>query len=444
MQHVTYIVFLFALGACVGSFLNVVVWRLPRIELGEKDGLWREIMKSIEGLSTPPSHCPKCDHKLAWYDNVPVLGWIFLGGKCRYCKAPISPRYPIVEFITGALFAGFYVLFFILHWGPCGAGKVPGLAPEGFAFRWHHGPTTIAQHWPIYALDMFLIAMLLAISLIDAELFIIPSLMPWLMAIVGIAVHTIIDTPKLPGALNLDPRGLGGALAAGAGLGLIISILLFHRGLIKQSFAEGEPGLEIDEELFEAEVTRARKEGREPPERPKIRTYTSREIRGEIRNEITFLLPPMMGGLIAISAVHFLLPVGSWWTGIMGYSWVSGFLGAVLGALVGAFMVWLARIVGTLIMGRVAMGLGDVHLMFGVGAIIGAGPAVVAFFLAPFAGMAVGIYQVLSRKKHELPYGPYLSLATAAAIIVYCPIADAFRPGLEEMGRLTAAWIGGH
>ncbi len=67
MPHAFYIVFLFLLGACVGSFLNVVVWRLPR----------------GESLITPPSHCPRCDRPLRWYDNLPILGWIQLGGSCR-------------------------------------------------------------------------------------------------------------------------------------------------------------------------------------------------------------------------------------------------------------------------------------------------------------------------------------------------------------------------
>src|SRR3954463_15032756 len=103
MPHLIFILFFFALGACVGSFLNVVVWRLPR----------------DESLVSPGSHCPKCNHRLAWYDNIPVFGWILLKGKCRYCKAPISARYPIIEFITGALFVFYYAMFFVLHIGPC-------------------------------------------------------------------------------------------------------------------------------------------------------------------------------------------------------------------------------------------------------------------------------------------------------------------------------------
>lgn len=75
------------IGLCVGSFLNVVIYRLPR-EMS---------------LSSPPSHCPNCNYKLRWYDNIPVFSYIFLGGKCRNCRKPISPRYICVEILNMAL-----------------------------------------------------------------------------------------------------------------------------------------------------------------------------------------------------------------------------------------------------------------------------------------------------------------------------------------------------
>jgi len=75
-------------GLVIGSFLNVVIYRLPR----------------GQSLVTPPSRCPKCGYSLKWYDNIPVLGWVALGGRCRNCRNPISAQYPIVELITGALF----------------------------------------------------------------------------------------------------------------------------------------------------------------------------------------------------------------------------------------------------------------------------------------------------------------------------------------------------
>ncbi len=81
-------VFWFALGAIVGSFLNVVVYRLPA------------------GLSvvTPGSHCPACRRPIRWFDNVPIFAWLWLGGRCRDCREPIALRYPLVEFLTAVLF----------------------------------------------------------------------------------------------------------------------------------------------------------------------------------------------------------------------------------------------------------------------------------------------------------------------------------------------------
>ena len=67
MIHLIFCIFLFLLGASFGSFLNVVVWRLPR---------W-----GFSSLASPPSHCPKCEHRLAWKDNIPVLGWFLLRGR---------------------------------------------------------------------------------------------------------------------------------------------------------------------------------------------------------------------------------------------------------------------------------------------------------------------------------------------------------------------------
>lgn len=76
------------LGLIIGSFLNVVIWRLPR----------------GESLAQPSSTCPSCGKGIKAYDNIPVLSWLLLRGRCRNCKAAISPRYPIVEALTGGVF----------------------------------------------------------------------------------------------------------------------------------------------------------------------------------------------------------------------------------------------------------------------------------------------------------------------------------------------------
>src|SRR5580692_9061073 len=78
----------FVLGCVVGSFLNVVIYRLP---LGQS-------------IVSPPSHCPHCNYSIPWYLNIPLVTWLYLGGKCANCRAPISIRYFLVELLTGAAF----------------------------------------------------------------------------------------------------------------------------------------------------------------------------------------------------------------------------------------------------------------------------------------------------------------------------------------------------
>lgn len=96
-------IIVFTLGASIGSFINVVVYRVPA-------GL---------SLLFPPSRCPHCLNKLKAYDNVPVMGWIWLRGRCRYCRSKIAIRYPVVEAITGLIFL---VVFWIFEFSPLTIG----------------------------------------------------------------------------------------------------------------------------------------------------------------------------------------------------------------------------------------------------------------------------------------------------------------------------------
>ncbi len=92
---ITYAVFAFLLGSVIGSFLNVVILRTP--------------LK--QSIITEPSHCFSCGHRLAWYDMFPIFSWLLLRGKCRYCKAPYSPRYMIFEAITAVLYCLAFLIF---------------------------------------------------------------------------------------------------------------------------------------------------------------------------------------------------------------------------------------------------------------------------------------------------------------------------------------------
>lgn len=103
------------LGLLIGSFLNVVIYRLPKI----LERQWAADCAAVDGaapetpdaptetfnLMVPHSRCPQCGHAIRWYENVPVLSYLFLRGRCASCKTTISPRYPIVELVTGLLFA---------------------------------------------------------------------------------------------------------------------------------------------------------------------------------------------------------------------------------------------------------------------------------------------------------------------------------------------------
>jgi leader peptidase (prepilin peptidase)/N-methyltransferase len=99
------------LGLCIGSFLNVVIHRLPlmlergwRRESAEVLGVKIEEVEPVT-LASPPSRCPSCGHPIAWHENLPVLSYLMLRGRCSGCKTPISARYPVIEILTGALFA---------------------------------------------------------------------------------------------------------------------------------------------------------------------------------------------------------------------------------------------------------------------------------------------------------------------------------------------------
>ncbi len=87
MENLIIYIFIFILGAAIGSFLNVVIYRIP---LGKS-------------IVSPPSSCPKCGERIKPWHNIPILGWLMLGGKCANCKEKISARYPIIEALTGIL-----------------------------------------------------------------------------------------------------------------------------------------------------------------------------------------------------------------------------------------------------------------------------------------------------------------------------------------------------
>jgi leader peptidase (prepilin peptidase)/N-methyltransferase len=367
--------FIIAFGACVGSFLNVVIYRVP-------------LEKSIV---TPPSSCPSCGTQIRPYDNIPLLSWLILRAKCRTCKAPISIRYFLVELLTACLFIGVYLWYFYFHY------RSLGFTEESAMQQF------LAGGWLVYLNAMVLIAAFVAASAIDLERWIIPVEICWLVTAVGIVTSTLAGFAIEPSQIKVYELfpvvyAKGAAIAAGATIGLIFSLAGLWGGWIKPSYPVAE--------------------GENQPEP----TYNDRK---EVLREVIFLFPVVLGGL----AGYFLLRVegvASFFQNILQVYAVKGFAGALMGYLAGCAVVWATRIFGTLLFGREAMGLGDVHLMGAAGAVIGPWMVVLAFFVAPFFGIFWALYQWICKKRRQIPYGPFLSTAVFGVMIFHDWIRTVF------------------
>jgi leader peptidase (prepilin peptidase)/N-methyltransferase len=378
-----WIVFIFAFGCCVGSFLNVVIYRLPR----EKS------------LIKPASFCPQCGKHIRFYDNIPLVSWLILRAKCRYCKARISARYFIVELLTGLVFISLFIVYFHTDLN------------VGFPGLWQGG-------WLVYFLHIVLLSTLIAASAIDLQLWVIPLPICWFATVVGFVGSSLgayVTESSLIRAYSLLPIASSstGALAVGAAAGLGISLLFLAYGLLKRSYEtdvpQGAGNLGSETGL---EPNQAPKAGGEIQEMPF-------DHRREILKEVVFLLPIIACSLVILWVVRENTAVGNLWDCLIQRPVIAGLLGSVWGYFVGCAIVWATRVLGTLAFGKEAMGLGDVHLMGAAGAVIGPVPVVVAFFVAPFFGLAWAAFQMFFRKTRQIPYGPFLSLGIFAVMILH-------------------------
>ncbi len=255
-------------GAVVGSFLNVVIYRLPR----------------ERSITTPRSRCTLCGQTIRAYDNIPIISYLILRGRCRFCGASISARYPAVEALTALLFV---------------------------AAAWHDSLS------PALPFDLVFIASLVALAFIDAEHMLLPNAITY----PGIAVALIgrIALPYLAGAPHFDD---------------LVSL--------QHSFLGNYP--------------------------------------------------------IALTSL----------------------VGAILGGLVGGGSLWLMGWLWQKLRGVEAMGLGDVKMMFMVGAYFGWRLAVLTIFLGVLTGSLSGVSLMLYRGKRDLqmrvPFGVFLSIGAIASL----------------------------
>jgi leader peptidase (prepilin peptidase) / N-methyltransferase len=262
-------IFFFGLGSIVGSFLNVVIHRVP----------------NEESVVFPNSACPQCKNSIKPYDNIPILSWLILRGKCRNCKNPISPRYPAVEFLTG-------LLFLLVFWQ--------------IGFNW------------FLPVSLIFVASIVALVFIDAEHMILPNVITYPLLVFAFLARLIF------------------AFAFG-------NAFFSDLGFAPATYFQGYP------------------------------------------------------------------------------VWAVTLISAVLGGLVGGGSLWLFGEIWKRLRGVDAMGLGDVKMMFGVGALLGWRLTFLTIFIGAFTGALAGILVIAKQKDRDLqtqiPFGIFLGIGAIVALL---------------------------
>lgn len=446
LPMVAQVLFVGAIGACIGSLTNVLAYRMPR-------GL---------GVVVPSSRCPSCQTKLTWRENIPIFGWILLRGRCRFCDVRVSAEYPIVEAFVALLFAGFFSLWYLVPddavWFGLEVGRIgPVWTRNG-----------LGTTWPALVVLLTLLGSLTAMTIIDARTFTIPLVLTWVPAGVAAVVHTVhagwlewsigtlheirpgsylgsgggrwITTPDWTWTLATPSPAQWGWIGAGLGgvLGIGCSLLLQRLGLIRRSFADyetWEAGA-----IAEAEAERAASPSA-PAEADNATTLWIQypHARREMVIETAFASPIVIGmiaggwftpGIVAAIAgpwTHDPLGGPGMLPPVLAPLWLTVLGGVCLGYLIGGGVVWLVRILGSIVFNKEAMGMGDVHLMAAVGASLGWIDAVIGFFGAAFVGVAYTIAALVvgGKLKRAMPFGPFLAVSTV--LVLLC------KPQIENM-----------
>ncbi len=358
---------LFVLGACVGSLINLGTYRLA----------WSP--RPISPWSRGPEGGPPRRRS----DLIPIFGWLGRRRESSFHGRGFWIRPMLVELAAAFGFAAMY------WWETARLGLLGTAVPPP-------GPQDIVHAQ--YACHMLLLCLMLVASLIDMDEKIIPDTITVPGAWLGLAAAAIYPWSLLP-TLPAGPPAVDflrvtsplpwpaplmgwpnlGALILGLGCWWLWSVALMHRTWYPRHGWRRAIGLSL------ARLAREPSTGRIA-------------IMGAI-------------GSLAIMAV-WLWPGDRW----------QGLLSALVGMAAGGLIIWVVRIIGTAMLQREAMGFGDVTLMAMIGSFLGWQPCLIIFFLAPFAGLVVGIITLILHREHEIPYGPFLCLAAAFVIIVWADI----------------------
>jgi leader peptidase (prepilin peptidase) / N-methyltransferase len=355
------LVFAFILGSLIGSFSNVLIHRLP---IGEN-------------IAFPASHCPKCNHKLGVLDLVPIFSWLSLGGRCRYCRATINPRYPIIELITA-------IGYTIVAW----------------FFPIVDMPVTTVAFWALFTV-------LLVISAIDIETYTIPDVLTF--TALGIALVAAFSRDQgllLPDATAaLEGMGLGaGLLALIAGLGAWVL-----RRFREPSYPDYPVG------YMQIHVAALVGAWFGPVVGVSVAVIMA------IINRIAKKVVPIpdfltLGGLL-VSLV------------VLAQGFGPGIVAGLQQALFSAGVVALLAGVYWAVVPQppedpdapydpVAMGFGDVKLMGVLGAVLGWQMLLIGLAISVVLGAVLGILQRLLGGDRQVPFGPYLAAGAVLALVV--------------------------
>ena len=379
-------VFIAVLGLLIGSFSNVLIWRLPR----------------RENINFPPSHCPACDHGLAPLDLVPVLSWAALGGKCRYCKAPISVRYPVIELITGAAYALLSVVF---PFSQVGAGLL-GLC--------------------------LLFTLLLVASVIDQETYTIPDEISLPGAALGLLFGLLHARPKDGLGFGADTLPVFAEAVRGMllGAGLLITIDLFGSWVIRRLRERSFPEAPLGFQQIALSLLVGAWLG---PWWGVAAGAASASVNLVFRRVVRIPEWLTLGGTL-LSLILTSTGIGAASSGPGLITMVQGALAAAGGmSLLCGLYWWLMPLItkqpedDSDDYDASAMGFGDVKLAAMIGAFLGWERLVVAVVFAVVAGAVLGVLQLLIFKENRLKFGPYLAIGAVLALLFGSQLVQAYR-----------------
>ncbi len=353
-------------GAFIGSFLNVCVHRLPR----------------NESVVHPPSRCYGCGARVRWYDNLPVLSYLILRGRCRWCGSGYSPRYLVLEVLVAA------VTGLVAWWAFSPAAPLsPWLGLTG-------APLWVGQAAAGCVL-LCLAWFLVVATLIDLEHLIIPD--------------------ELTKSFQLAAPFLATLCATNAGYGWDAGGWMFTRDVFGD--VRAEPGRFLAWTLGTVGAVLAVLVASLPLARHVYSTYCPASERWRDEDHRGFRTGVLW--FVAVTAFAALaLAVLVWLGGSSGPGQMAAAqLGqALLGSCAGWCSLYLVGLLGTIVFRKNAMGFGDVKFLAPIGAFLGPIGVLYAFFGAAVAGSILGLPMYLLRQRRQIPFGPYLALGTVLAL----------------------------